>query len=261
MNNEVKIRKDRNGEITYINDVPVHPMANIVPLDEDLTSLMISINDQGLIHPVLMYKGKIIDGRRRTMACIKLGIVPDINELSKNGDYSEKELMELVIAENATRRNLSTSQKAIIAAKQTISGKHKLTQFKNSKEYAKKIWGISENTLFDARWLVKNHKEYSEEIFENGFVIVDDKKWRGVNGLVKILKAKLVVEEKEEAGREDYAIAYVMIENALNGTKNIAISNIKRLEHITPKKAEEIFYEKAREMFCEKNPFIEALKK
>lgn len=241
--NEVKIKKNKAGDITHINSIPVHHMANIVPLEEDVTALRISIRDTGLLHPIMMYKGAIIDGRRRTIACLQLGIDPSINELSNasngNRKYTDKELMEIVLAENATRRNLSAAQRAIVAAKQTIAGNHKLAGYADAKVYAKEMWSVSHKTLTDAKWLVRNYSGYAEEIFENGYVVVNGKKWTGISGLVKELKDISDKDNVLVAGSKEYAEVYEMVMKkvealevdikAMLETKNISQMNIDNI--------------------------------
>ncbi len=184
---KASITRDKIGNITQVAGFPVHPMANIVPLDENLLSLASSIQETGLLHPVVLYKGKIIDGRRRTLACAELGIVPRTNDIGTDKEFTAKEIYNIVIGES-TRRNLTSAQRAIIAAKQTMAGNHKLTGFNDARQYAKSIWDISVNSLNFAKWLVKNFPKYADEIFEKGFVQIGNKKWAGVSGLVKFLK-------------------------------------------------------------------------
>lgn len=91
-----------------------HPAANMFPmLDEgELAGLAESIKTTGLKNPVVMYKGKVLDGRNRLRACQLAGVVPQFVEWeSVSGETPE----EWVVVENAVRRNLSQSQKAYAA--------------------------------------------------------------------------------------------------------------------------------------------------
>ena len=53
-----------------------HPIANIWPLlsDRELQDLVDDIQQYGLLHPVVLYEGKILDGRNRARACELAGV-------------------------------------------------------------------------------------------------------------------------------------------------------------------------------------------
>jgi len=68
-----------------------------------------SIRSAGLLNPIVLLKGKVLDGRNRLLACKLAGVTPSFVEW--DGDSLE----EWVVAQNANRRNLSQSQKAFAA--------------------------------------------------------------------------------------------------------------------------------------------------
>lgn len=80
---------------------------------EEFASLKASIKEQGLLEPLMLFEGKILDGRHRYKACQQLGIPLEHSEFSG----SEEEALAFALAKNATKRHLSTSQKALIAAR------------------------------------------------------------------------------------------------------------------------------------------------
>lgn len=89
-----------------------HPYADAFPLvDEVVAELAESIAANGLRSPVVTTPdGLILDGRHRAAACARLGIQPETVE------YGGDDLAEYVIDCNATRRNLSTGQRAASVA-------------------------------------------------------------------------------------------------------------------------------------------------
>src|SRR5262249_10585873 len=91
-----------------------HPVANIFPMmtDEEFEALKADIQQQGLLEPIWLHDGKIIDGRNRYRACCKLGIEPVTRDWNGEGGS----LVTFVCSLNLNRRHLSSSQKAIIAA-------------------------------------------------------------------------------------------------------------------------------------------------
>jgi N6-adenosine-specific RNA methylase IME4/ParB-like chromosome segregation protein Spo0J len=91
-----------------------HPASNIFPLmtGPDFDELVEDIREHGQREPILVYKGMIVDGRNRFLACQKLGIEPICRELDGTGS-----LIDLVISMNLHRRHLTSSQRAIAAEK------------------------------------------------------------------------------------------------------------------------------------------------
>lgn len=95
-------------------DTPeVHPICLLLPdmTADEFASLKDDIAQHGLIRPVLLYEGKILDGRHRARACDELGV---------NADYTTwagDDPVTFVLSENLHRRHLSISQRAMIAAR------------------------------------------------------------------------------------------------------------------------------------------------
>lgn len=90
-----------------------HEIANIFPLliGIDFESLRDDIAKNGLLEPIVIYEGKILDGRNRYTACLGAGVLPDTVEY--NGD----DPLGFVIAKNLHRRHLNESQRALVASK------------------------------------------------------------------------------------------------------------------------------------------------
>lgn len=97
-----------------------HKYADILPMieGEGFENFKDDIARNGLRSPIVLSKGKILDGRNRYRACLEVGIEPEFVEF----DGSDDEQREYVISENICRRHLSESQRAMIAAKLCIRG-------------------------------------------------------------------------------------------------------------------------------------------
>lgn len=95
-------------------DISAHEIADLFPSmsEEEYKSLKESISSEGLLEPVWLYDGKILDGRHRYRACQELGVQPDTRVF----DGSESEALALALALNLDRRHMSTDQKAALAA-------------------------------------------------------------------------------------------------------------------------------------------------
>ena len=96
-----------------MTDYDLHDLCKLFPpMPEDqFNSLIDSIRDHGLLTPIMLHEGKILDGRHRYKACINLGIEPSFEE------YEGDDALGYVIALNLSRRHLDESQRAMIAAR------------------------------------------------------------------------------------------------------------------------------------------------
>jgi N6-adenosine-specific RNA methylase IME4 len=88
-----------------------HPLAALVPpmSPEEFDALSADILANGLFEPIVLYEGKILDGRHRYQACVDTGTEPRFRE------YEGEDPAGYVISSNVHRRHLSASQKAVVA--------------------------------------------------------------------------------------------------------------------------------------------------
>jgi N6-adenosine-specific RNA methylase IME4 len=93
----------------------IHPAAAHLPImsDGELEVLAKDVRERGLIHPVVLFEGKVIDGRNRLKACELAGVQPSTIEWVKTGDES---VVKFVVASNLLRRHLNESQRGMLAA-------------------------------------------------------------------------------------------------------------------------------------------------
>lgn len=91
----------------------IHELCSMFPLmpQDQFNALVDSIKDNGLLSPVVLHEGKILDGRHRYKACINLGM-----EI-KFETYVGEDPLGYVLAHNLARRHLDESQRAMIAAR------------------------------------------------------------------------------------------------------------------------------------------------
>ncbi|HMK23604.1 MAG TPA: ParB N-terminal domain-containing protein [Terriglobales bacterium] len=92
----------------------IHPAAEMFPMmtDVELRDLADDIQKNGLLEPVVLYDGMVLDGRNRLAACKLAGISPGFVEAK--GDV--KSLTLYVLSKNLHRRHLTESQRATIGA-------------------------------------------------------------------------------------------------------------------------------------------------
>lgn len=79
--------------------------------DEEYARLKASIERLGLLHPITLYEGKVLDGVHRQRACIATGAEPHYEE------YTGADPEEWVRAHNEARRHLTVAELALRAAK------------------------------------------------------------------------------------------------------------------------------------------------
>jgi hypothetical protein len=91
-----------------------HPYADLFPLMTklELDALAEDIRANGQQQPVILYRGEVLDGRNRYLACAALNIMPWCEEAPAATDP-----LAYVLSANLHRRHLDTSQRALIGAK------------------------------------------------------------------------------------------------------------------------------------------------
>ena len=88
---------------------PLHPACAAWPqMDEPaLAELAEDIKIKGLIEPIVLLDGQILDGRNRALACEKAGVEPRYTQ------YEGADPVGFVLSKNKNRRHMTTSQLAM----------------------------------------------------------------------------------------------------------------------------------------------------
>jgi hypothetical protein len=88
-----------------------HEYAEAFPMatESELAEMAADIKQRGLLCPIIMLDGKVLDGRNRLRACEIAGVAPRFQE------YAGADPLADVVSWNLKRRHLSTSQKATLA--------------------------------------------------------------------------------------------------------------------------------------------------
>jgi ParB-like nuclease domain len=102
------------NDVVKKHEYEFHPIANIFPLMEgqEFKALVDDIKANGLREPVVIYEGKVIDGRNRYKACKELNLPTPTTKPYDGGDP-----LGFVLSANLHRRHLNESQRAVVAAK------------------------------------------------------------------------------------------------------------------------------------------------
>lgn len=171
-----------------------HPYANLFPLMEgaELKSLADDIKINGLRSPIITFEDKILDGRNRLAACKMMDIEPHFRE-HKHGDP-----LAFVISANLSRRHLTESQRAAVAAElaNLSNGETKKTSSANlptSQGEAAKMLNVSTRSVGAASKVKTEAPEKFTEVQAGT---------KTVNRAVSEIKAK--EEKKPKQGRETW---------------------------------------------------------
>lgn len=90
----------------------IHPACAAVPVasDEDLTQIIASMKERGLLEPITLNgDGELLDGRHRLIACYEAQVEPRFTA------YKGSNPWQYVLDKNAARRHMTTAQKAAFA--------------------------------------------------------------------------------------------------------------------------------------------------
>ena len=90
----------------------IHPIAELFPRmpGEEFVALKKDIRANGLLEPIWLYEGKVLDGRHRYFACQEVGVEASYRQ------YEGTNPLGFVVSLNLNRRHLTESQRAMVAA-------------------------------------------------------------------------------------------------------------------------------------------------
>lgn len=161
----------------------IHPAAALFPMlsGKEYESFKADIAERGLLEPIWLCDGKILDGRNRQRACEELDIEPAYRE------YTGETPVAFVWSLNGTRRHMSKSKLAKVAVnmlselqaeakkRQSLSqgrgkkGTPKVEDLNETGEAAAQaaaITGVSRSYVYDAAYVQNTDPELFERIGE-----------------------------------------------------------------------------------------------
>lgn len=154
----------------------LHPLALIFPemRADKYAKLKASIKKLGLIDPVTLFEGKVLDGRHRNRACSELGIAVRTEEFE--GD----DPLEFILAKNDVRRHLDESQRALVAARLATMKQGERTDLqpnrktdKVSRSTAAAMLNVDEDTVSQARKVLETGEPSLVAAVERGEIAVN----------------------------------------------------------------------------------------
>lgn len=150
-----------------MKEIKSHPFAELFPFmpAPEMNELVKDIRLRGLQHPIILFEGKILDGRHRYEACQIAEVSPKFEQ------YKGDDALGFVIASNLKRRHLSDAQRAMIAAKlanmeqgQKKSDKLKPANVPVSQSEAAQTLGISERSVRTAKSILDESPKLTKQV-------------------------------------------------------------------------------------------------
>lgn len=149
-----------------------HPISEIFPLLEgkEFEDFCGDLEANGLHEPIVLYQGKILDGRNRYRGCVARKLKARFEK------FTGKDPIAFVLSKNLHRRHLDTSQRAMVGARiatldqgekesngRDLSDRQGCRSGQISQGKAAKVMNVSERMVRDAR---KVQEEAVPEISE-----------------------------------------------------------------------------------------------
>jgi len=165
----------------------LHPLCEMLPTmdDDGLKKLTADIKANGLMEPIVIFQGRILDGRHRHAACMKAKVKPVFEELVGES----LEAWTYILSKNLHRRHLTKSQiaalvgatPAVLKAGGTGANQHVQTgrdgpsakDDVTTQAVADKV-GISKRTLKKGRQLNKDGEEEVVKAVRDGKLTIDE---------------------------------------------------------------------------------------
>lgn len=90
----------------------IHELATVFPRmpGEEFAALKMDIKANGLLEPIWLYDGKVLDGRHRYYACQETSTAPTFRE------YKGSDPRGFVVSLNLKRRHMDATQRSAVAA-------------------------------------------------------------------------------------------------------------------------------------------------
>lgn len=156
-------------------DFPIHPAAAAFPLmsGDEFESFKQDIKQNGQLVPIEILDGQVIDGRNRLLACEQLGVKPATTKIKLPGN---KSAVSYVVSKNIHRRHLTTSQRAMIAAKlaSLTGGRPSKTSSNDgvSRDEASSLLNVSTASIDRAKQVIESCSPEIQSLVEAGEVSV-----------------------------------------------------------------------------------------
>jgi ParB-like chromosome segregation protein Spo0J len=150
-----------------------HPLADVLPLIEgaEFDRLVADIAEHGLLNPIVLRAGQILDGRNRDRACRAAGVQPRYVE------FDGKDPAAFVLSQNLARRHLGPSERAMVAARMAnLKWGQRADRVEGSIDLstAAKLANVSEPSVKRARVVLERGTLELQQAVEHGRIAVHE---------------------------------------------------------------------------------------
>lgn len=157
-------------------ELEAHEYAQLFPLlvGDEYIALRDDIHANGQHELIVLFEGKILDGRNRYSACIDLQQPPQITHFEGTSD----EALEFVLSKNLYRRQLSVAQRALVAASMSALRKEQQAAASSGAhapldvEAAAKLLRVSPRSVSSACKVVRDGSPALQEEVKRGRVTI-----------------------------------------------------------------------------------------
>lgn len=113
MRGDMAAKRPQETAVKRPQEYEFHELCLLFPEADEMTieEMSYDIQKNGLSDAVVLYEGKILDGRNRYLACRKAGLFP------RTVEYEGKDPLGFVISKNLHRRHLTNAQRAMMAVR------------------------------------------------------------------------------------------------------------------------------------------------
>ena len=152
-----------------------HELADLFPWmpADEFRALSEDIAEHGLQEEIVLYQGKILDGRQRYRACLKARVNPRFKEWKPTNGESP---FSLVVSLNLRRRMLDESQRAMVGARIATLGRGRPSRNGSTElltqSQAAKILGVGVATIKRARQVLEQGTDDLIERVDRGELAV-----------------------------------------------------------------------------------------
>ena len=185
--------------------------AKLFPLmsGDELRELAENIGKHGLVHPIVLHMGAILDGRNRLIACKMADVLPEFEDWTVCGSPTE-----WVLSVNLHRRHLTPSQKGFVAKDalplfekeaeerkaQSNANREKIPPSEKGKatEKAAKAVGVNPRYVSDAKAIEKASPEIAQKVRSGEMSIPEaNRKFERVNFSERVYRSPKGGQKKE----------------------------------------------------------------
>lgn len=207
--------------LEFTEEIPHHEVASLHRhyTDEEFTALKQGIEEIGQLVPVIMYRGKLVDGRHRQRALIELGI-HDMKCSHLPNNLTIDEVKETVL-NTENRRTDNVAQKAIRAYNWLIEEQGRTQEDAGTK------FAVNRTEVGRAKKLLDEHgKLVYERLLSRGYVLVGNRKQTTLRNILKALSSIEQVQVDREPLTEYSIAGFDILKNARDIGDRVAVAMI-----------------------------------